>query len=237
MQGLIVTLDGPAGSGKSTVARLLAKRLGICFLDTGAMYRAVTAVCLDAGLDLKRDGPQVAALAKRLGMWFDWQTDPPRLHVKDEHGERALTDRLRDADVTGGVSEVAAMAPVRQILVEAQQAIGRELGRLVSEGRDQGSVVFADADVKFFLEATVDVRAGRRADELRDAGRQVDDQQIRQAIEQRDTRDLQLLDGPLICPPDAQRIDTSAKSIEQVVDLLEQTVRQRAGDRLDGTGS
>ena len=232
MQSLIVTLDGPAGSGKSTVARLLAKRLGICFLDTGAMYRAVAAVSLDAGLDLRRDGEEVVALARRIGMYFDWQADPPRLHVSDQNGDRELTDRLRDADVTAGVSEVADMAPVRQVMVDAQRAIGRQLRQLVTEGRDQGSLVFADADVKFFLEATAKVRARRRAQQLRHAGRQVDEDQVLQAIERRDTRDWQRSDGPLVCPPDAQRIDTSAMSIEQVVDLLELTVRQRAPDRL-----
>lgn len=232
MQGLIVTLDGPAGSGKSTVARLLAKRLDIGFLDTGAMYRAVTALSLEAGLDLCADSGQVAQLARRIRMRFDWRTDPPRLHVNDKNGDRDLTDRLRDEDVTGGVSEVAAMGPVRQVLVDAQREIGGQLGRLVAEGRDQGSVVFGDADVKFFLDAAAKVRARRRSDQLRDAGRQVDEGQILQAIQRRDTRDRQRSNGPLICPPDTQRIDTSQMSIEQVVDLLELMVRQRVGDRV-----
>ncbi len=221
MQPLVVTLDGPAGSGKSTVARLLAARLGVAFLDTGAMYRAITAVALDSGLDTATQAAEVTEMARRLDLRFDWNTDPPRLHADG----RDVTDRLRDADVTRGVSDVAAMPQVRQILVEAQRRIGREHPRLVTEGRDQGSLVFPRAQAKFFLDAAPAVRARRRALQLREAGKPADEAQILQAILLRDHRDRSRPDGPLVCPADAEAVDTSDLGIEQVVDLLERRVR------------
>ena len=226
MRSLIVTLDGPAGSGKSTVARQLAQRLGLAFLDTGAMYRGLCAMCLDRGIDPASQPQAVLELARRQPMRFDWRSDPPRLHV----GDRDVTGRLRDADVTQHVSEVAAMAPVRRVLVEQQRRIGREHPRLVSEGRDQGSVVFPDAQVKFYIDASAPVRAQRRALQLQQAGQHVEAGDILEQIVQRDHRDATRCDGPLICPHDADRIDTTAMSLDEVVDELERRVRQRVGD-------
>lgn len=223
MVPLIITLDGPAGSGKSTVARLLAHRLGLEFLDTGAMYRGLTAHCLDHGIDPAADAQVVDRMAHEAPMGFDWQTDPPRLHV----GDRDVTDRLRDPDVTTKVSDVASIGVVRQYLVQMQRAIGQEHPRLVTEGRDQGSVVFPQAQVKFYLDASPQVRARRRADQLRQAGKAADEAAILESIISRDQRDSSRRDGPLICPPDAIRIDTSALTLVQVVDHLEQHVRQR----------
>ncbi len=229
MEPLIVTLDGPAGSGKSTVARRLAKRIGLEFLDTGAMYRGLTAKCLDRGIDPATEPEAVAELARYCPMRFDWQSDPPRLHV----GDHDMTNRLRDTDVTEHVSEVAAMGPVRQVLVEHQRRIGRQHPRLVTEGRDQGSVVFPTARVKFFIDATPQVRAHRRALELKEAGRQADEQQILEHILDRDQRDSNRKDGPLICPRDADRIDTTHMSLDEVVDELERRVRRDVGHLLE----
>jgi cytidylate kinase len=225
MQRLIVTVDGPAGSGKSTVARLLAKRLGVEFLDTGAMYRGLAAKALERGINPSKESYAVVELARNALMHFDWSTDPPRLYV----GQTDVTDRLRDSHVTQCASEVAAIGPVRQVLVEAQRRIGAEHPRLVTEGRDQGSVVFPDAQVKFFLDAAPAVRAARRAEEIRHAGRHADLEEIRQQIMLRDHKDSTREDGPLLCPPDAARIDTSHMTLAQVVDLLEATVRQKVG--------
>jgi CMP/dCMP kinase len=225
-QGLIITLDGPAGSGKSTVARRLARRLGLEFLDTGAMYRGLTAACLDHGIDPAAEPEAVLELARRMPMRFDWQTDPPRLHV----GTHDMTHRLRDADVTFSVSDVAAMKPVRDVLVESQRRIGREHQRLVTEGRDQGSVVFPGARVKFYLDASPRVRARRRAQQLVEAGKPADEEEILRQILKRDHRDSNRPDGPLICPDDAERIDTSDMSLDEAIDLLESHVRERAGD-------
>lgn len=223
MQRLIVTLDGPAGSGKSTVARLLAKRLGVEFLDTGAMYRGITAKALERGIDPVAEAYAVVELARHNPVGFDWASDPPRLLV----GGGDCTHRLRDSDVTGRVSDVAAIPGVRQVMVDAQQRIGREHPRLVTEGRDQGSVVFPDADAKFYLDASASIRAQRRAEQIRAAGRHADFEQIRRDIIARDQKDSTRADAPLICPVDAERIDTSEMTTDEVLDLLERAVRGR----------
>ena len=229
MQSLIITLDGPAGSGKSTVARRVAQRLGLEFLDTGAMYRGLTALCLDQGMDPSTHTEQVLALLDQAHLHFDWSADPPRLHGNLGEMDRDVTDRLRDADVTSKVSDIAAMPQVRAAMVRLQQAIGRHHARLVSEGRDQGSVVFPQAQAKFYLDAQPQVRARRRAEQLRLAGKPVDEKQILDQIVTRDERDKNRSDGPLICPSDALRIDTSAMSLSEVVDMVERCVRQRCG--------
>lgn len=231
MDRLIITIDGPAGSGKSTVARRLAAKLGLDFLDTGAMYRGIAALALDRGIDPATESHAVVQLARGSSLRFDWQADPPRLLVRD----RDMTARLRDADVTASVSDVAALAAVRQVLVQAQRAIGQEHPRLVSEGRDQGSVVFPDAQVKFYLEATPAVRAQRRMRQLREAGRHVDLTTIHEQIVARDHKDSTRKTDPLICPEDARRIDTSDMTLDQVVDHLEQIVL--TATRTDGSGA
>ncbi len=154
-------------------------------------------------------------------MRFDWQADPPRLTV----GRVDVTDRLRDGDVTEAVSDVAAIPGVRQVLVDNQRRIGREHPRLVTEGRDQGSVVFPDAEAKFYLDANPSIRAKRRADQLKAAGKPANLEAIRESIIQRDRKDSSRADAPLICPDDAERIDTSEMTLDQVVDLLESKVR------------
>ncbi len=221
---LIVTIDGPAGAGKSSVARRLARRLGIAFLDTGAMYRAVAAAAIDGGVD-PTDYPATAELAESLHMRFVWDDDPPRLLVDG----RDLTHRLRDPDVTRAVSDVASNGGVRRELVGQQRRIGAEHPRLVTEGRDQGSVVFPDAAVKFYLDATPEVRAHRRALQLREAGREADERKLLEQMRYRDERDRTRADGPLVCPGDAIVVDSSDMTLEQVVAHLNDQVETRRG--------
>lgn len=218
----LVTLDGPAGAGKSTVARSVAARLGLEFLDTGAMYRGLAATAIDRGID-PADAQALQAMAETVQIGFDWQSDPPVLIVDG----RRLTDRLRDPDVTGQVSAVAGNPGVRRVLVAAQQQIGRLHPRLVTEGRDQGSVVFPDATAKFYLDASPQVRARRRAEQLRAAGREADEAAILEQIVARDQKDQTRSDGPLICPPDARRIDSSNLTLDQVVELLVRLVQEQ----------
>jgi cytidylate kinase len=221
---IIVTIDGPAGSGKSSVARQVARCLGMQFLDTGAMYRAVAAAALTRGVD-PADHAATARMAATLQIRFDWQTDPPRVLLDGKD----VTDRIREADVTTAVSDVAANDAVRHQLVQAQRRIGREHPNLVTEGRDQGSVVFPHAAVKFYLDAGPEERARRRADQLRQMGKPADEKEIlRQQIE-RDRRDQSRRNGPLVCPEDAVRIDTTSLTMEQVISRLCEQVRQAAG--------
>lgn len=226
-QRLTITIDGPAGTGKSTTARLVAQRLGLEFLDTGAMYRAAALIALEQRLDLT-DGPAVALAVERGAMRFDWAADPPRLLLTRPR-PRDVTDRLRDADITLASSSIARLPEVRAILVAAQRRLRDEHPRLVSEGRDQGSVVFPDADVKFFLDATPEARARRRADQLRAAGQGIDEARLLREIIERDAADRNRATGPLIVPDDAVVIDTTDLSHEQVLATLERAVRTRLG--------
>lgn len=219
---IIITIDGPAGTGKSSVARDLSKRLGLDFLDTGAMYRAATALALDLGLNLA-DEDAVADMARSADLRFDWNTDPPTLFAFG----RPIMHRLRQPDVSGRVSPVSSLAAVRRVLVERQRRIGEVHQRLVSEGRDQGSVVFYDADVKFYLDASPRVRASRRADQLLRMGQSADLEAIELDIADRDRRDSTRVVGPLTCPDDAVRVDTSDLDQPSVVETLVRLVMAR----------
>ena len=221
MRRLIVTIDGPAGTGKSSVARELANTLGLEFLDTGAMYRAATALGLDRRIPLD-DETALAEALRHSDLHFDWASDPPTLLI---YGT-PLVERLRDADVTRWVSPVSELAAVRRVLVDLQRRIGESHPRLVSEGRDQGSVVFHDADIKFYLDADPRVRAQRRADQLQAAGRTANVDEIEREIRERDHRDMHRAVGPLTCPEDALRVDTSPLSQAQVVDRLALLIRR-----------
>ena len=226
---LIITIDGPAGTGKSTVARALAHKLGLDFLDTGAMYRAAAAIAIDSGADI-HDHDRFLAEVERRDLHFDFDTDPPTLLCCGE----SIVHRLRDADVTKLVSPIAGIAKLRQEMVKKQRQIAIAHPRLVTEGRDQGSVVFPDADVKFYMFASARVRAERRAEQLRTAGRAggvADVDKLEHEISERDRSDSERTVGPLTCPADAERIDTSDMPFDQVVDALEAHVKRVLGAR------
>ncbi len=222
VSSVIVTIDGPAGTGKSTVGRELAHRLGLEFLDTGAMYRAATALVIDRGIDPDDEGAVSRAVAD-ADMHFDWTTDPPTIHTFG----MAMSDRLREADVSSLISRLAAQAPLREVMVARQRAIGAKHPRLVTEGRDQGSVVFPDADVKFYLHASPHVRAERRARQIEEAGRVADVAAIERDLITRDERDAARSVGPLVRPRGSVDIDTSALGFDEVLDRLERAVRER----------
>ena len=219
---LIITIDGPAGTGKSTVAHRLAERLGLEYLDTGAMYRAAAVIALDRGID-PADGPTLAAAVNRAEMRFDWTQAPPPLML----GDRDVSRRIRDLEVSAIVSIVAAQTAIRRVLVQEQRRIAAEHPRLVTEGRDQGSIVFPDAPVRFYLDAEVSVRAERRMKQLAEAGKPADAEQVSQDIRRRDHIDSTRADGPLTRPDGAIDIDTNYRTAEQVVDLMESIARRR----------
>ena len=220
-QPLIITIDGPAGTGKSTVAHCLANRLGLEFLDTGAMYRAAALLSLKNNIDVM-DGKSLAAAIETAHLHFDWTSDPPKLLVHDCD----VTSDIREREVSERVSQVAGRPEVRAVLVQAQRRIGAEHPRLVTEGRDQGSVVFPDAAVQFYLDARPEVRAKRRGDQLEAAGKQVDRQKLLVDIVRRDSLDSSRSDGPLIKPTGAIVIDTSEMTLEEVVDRLQWHVQR-----------
>lgn len=207
---MIVTIDGPAGSGKSTVSRLLAERLGVRFLDTGAMYRAVTLAVLRAGV-----APDLETSVAKIASSVELEFRDARLLMNGEDVSQAI----RSPEVSAISSVVASQPAVRTRLVELQKAIGRR-GSLVTEGRDQGSVVFPDAEFKFFLTADLDARAHRRQAELLSRGGDAVWEQVREEIRDRDYRDETRAVAPLKPASDAVIIDTSPMTIPQVVEEM-----------------
>jgi pantoate ligase/cytidylate kinase len=236
---MIIAIDGPAASGKSTAARALAARLGLVFLDTGSMYRAVTRVVLVRGLD-----PRDADACARVACELTFALGPGGRLLIDVPGGDAGRGRtgvadaeLRTSEVTARVSEVAAHSPVRRVLVAHQQALGRQAREragagVVAEGRDTTTVVFPDADLKLFLVASPAERARRRALELGiDGGEAGADERrrIQRDIERRDTFDASRADSPLRQHPDAIALVTDGLDAAAVLEALLDVVRRHCG--------
>src|SRR3954469_3061376 len=223
---MVITIDGPAGTGKSTVSRAVADRLGFQFLDTGAMYRAVGLAALRREVPLDRPR-ELAFVADHARGEFDWSKKPPGVLLNGE----PVGHLLRGKEATDAAKYVAQVPAIRHKLVDEQRAIGRERGNLVTEGRDQGSVVFPDARYKFYLTASPEERAHRRARELRGRGEIVDEKEILRQIMDRDERDRSRLVGPLAIPEGADVVDTTHLSMDQVVERIVSKVELGAAVR------
>jgi cytidylate kinase len=208
---MIVAIDGPAGAGKSTVARAVADALGVGYVDTGAMYRALTLVALRTGVDVS-DGAALAEMAREHPVTLQHGRAGLRVFINGDD----VTMAIREADVTANVSEVAAHPDVRAQMVARQRDI-MGTGDWVSDGRDIGSVVCPDAEVKVFLTASVDERARRRHAELVARGERVDLRAIRDDVERRDHADSSRAASPLVVADGAEIMDTTGMGIDQVV--------------------
>ena len=222
---MIITIDGPAGSGKSTAARKLAARLEVPYLDTGAMYRAVTLAGIDRKLDLADEGA-VVELVTGLRMELDCGPTHTRIRLNGHD----VSEAIRTMAVSVGTSAVAKLPAVRGLLVERQRELGRRLGAFVTEGRDQGSVVFPQADLKFVLEASLEKRAERRYQELASEGEAVTFIAVRENLAARDAVDSKQW-APLLESGAAIVIDTTALTITEVVDRLYAYCRERGAHR------
>jgi cytidylate kinase len=225
---LVIAIDGPAASGKSSTARAVAARLGVLHLDTGAMYRAVTLLALRAGTALD-DGAALAALAAAHEIRLEPSaTGPPRVRLDGDD----VTDAVRGAAVTASVSQVAAHPEVRAEMVRRQRVLGRD-GGIVADGRDIGTVVFPDADVKVFLVADAATRAQRRQLEEAARGAGADLVAIAADLERRDRDDSTRAVSPLVPADDALRLDTTALApADQIEAVLALAVRRVRGDRI-----
>lgn len=217
---LIVAIDGPSGTGKSTVSRAVAKQLQASYLDTGAMYRVAALWVLRQGID-PNDAEAVAAATADLPVGVSSDPDTKEVLLAGED----VSAEIRGAEVTAHVSAVAAVPAVRDNLVAIQRRLAAEAGRVVVEGRDIGTVVLVDAPTKIFMTASAEIRAQRRFDQDKAAGRDADFDYILADVQRRDQADSSRKTSPLRPADDATVVDTSALAIEEVIARIIDLVR------------
>lgn len=221
MKKIVVAIDGPAGAGKSTIAKLVAEKLGYAYIDTGAMYRSVAWKFLQTGKDF--DEAFISQLAETMVIEFKPEASVNRVFVDGTE----VTEPIRSAEVTAIVSKVAAIGAVREAMVAQQRRMG-EAGGVLMDGRDIGTVVFPNAQLKIFLTASVEERALRRYKELVAKGQDVDLAQLQKDIASRDKQDSERAISPLRQAEDALLLDTSDMNIEQVTARIMELVEERA---------
>jgi len=216
---MIIAIDGPSAAGKSTLGKALARRLGFLYIDSGAVYRAVASMTVDRGVS-PSDEDAVAALARKARIRLEG--DPYHLRILLDDAD--VTERIRRPDASHAASVVATLPRVRAEVVDQLRAMSRNRS-VVMDGRDIGTCVFPDAQVKLFLEASVEKRASRRWKEERERGRQVAAEDVRSEIEERDARDRSRSATPLIKADDAILIDTSDLDIDGLVERALEIVK------------
>ncbi len=214
MRRPVIAIDGPAGSGKSTVAKLVAHRLGFLYIDTGAMYRALTFKALRIKADLD-DEVNLGALARATDIELKQSGSSLKVYLDGED----VTSEIRTTEVTNNVKYIARAKPVRECMVAKQRKLGEE-GGAVMEGRDIGTVVLPHADKKFYIDASFDVRVGRRHRELNENGAALTEEEVRKDLKIRDDSDFNRPIGPLKKAEDAVTVDTTDLTIEGVVDKV-----------------
>lgn len=223
---MIIAIDGPSGAGKSTLGKMLAQELNLLYLDTGAMYRAVGLAVVESGVSFD-EREKIAAIAEQSNIKLVGEPDTLQIFLND----RDVSTEIRTNEVGQAASIVSTISEVRQILVEHQRRLGKNADRgCVLEGRDIGSVVFPNADIKFFLTAKPEARARRRFEEDAAKGRAVSFEQTFSQIKQRDERDVSRDDSPLKIAEDAVVIDTSELDLTEVFEQMMRIVREKYGE-------
>jgi cytidylate kinase len=217
MNKLIIAIDGPVGSGKSTVARRVAELLGYAYLDSGAMYRALAWKALERGVPLEAADSAAKLTDLAAGTRIDLEATPQGLRVLLDGAD--VTNEIRQPEVSQASSRVAIIPGVRHLLVAEQQRAGRN-GGVVMEGRDIGTVVFPHADLKIFLDASVEVRAERRWRELHEKDSSIQLSRVIQDVRERDRRDREREVSPLVQAEDAVLVDNSAMNVEETARLI-----------------
>lgn len=220
MKKIVIAIDGPAASGKSTTAQLVAKRLGYLHIDTGAMYRAITLKVLEQKLPLDA-ADRIEEMSEKTKVRLERHGKENRVFLDD----RDVTESIRFPEVTKNVSLISSYQAVRAVMVREQRRMAEE-GAVVLEGRDIGTVVLPNAELKIFMVADVGERARRRKKELELAGVGVDEQALREEIEERDRKDSTREVSPLRQAPDAIVLDTSHVTIEQQVDFIVERAKE-----------
>jgi cytidylate kinase len=221
---MIIAIDGPSGAGKSTLGRLLARELGLLYIDTGAMYRAAALAVIGAGVSTTDE----SAVARVVGEAdINLAGDPDSLQVMFDG--RDVSGEIRTEEVSHMASVISAIPEVRRTLVARQREMGQRAGGVVLDGRDIGTVVFPNADVKFFLTAAPEERAHRRYEEDRMKERDASFEETLAEINTRDRRDTTREDSPLAAAPDAIVIDSTGLSIEEVFERMLRAVREKQG--------
>lgn len=218
---LVVTIDGPSGSGKGTLSQLMAKQLGFHLLDSGALYRITALASLQKNIDLD-NVDAVADVALNLQIRFDVSGDKTIIFLEDKN----VTDAIRTETISMAASKVAAYPPVRSALLARQRAFATAPG-LIADGRDMGTVVFPEAPVKLFLTASAEARAERRYKQLIAKGETVDKTILVKEIQERDDRDTKRSVSPLVPANDAVIVDSTSMSIEQVFDFMLNQIHQK----------
>ena len=219
----MVAIDGPAGAGKSTIAKRVAARLGFTYIDSGAMYRAVALWALRRNVD-----PGDMHRMEQLAIAAEIELLPGRIRLNGED----VTDGIRTPEVSAGASKVAVIPGVRRALVAKQRAMG-ERASVVMEGRDIGTVVFPHADVKVFLDADPRERVRRRLGDVRAAGEEIPETALAAQMKERDQRDSTRADGPLAQAPDAAYLDSTSLTVEEVEEAILKMVRSRVTNGKD----
>jgi len=224
-KGHVIAIDGPSGAGKSTVARTLAKRLGYRYIDTGAMYRAAALYAHRLGVDI-HDQEKMAEMLEGLSISQDMRDGEVRTYLSGED----VSQEIRRPEMAMKASDISALPEVRKRLLELQREMGRQ-GGVVLEGRDIGTVVFPDADHKFFLTASAEERARRRYAEHMEKGEVVDETAVLEEIEKRDLNDSMRAVAPLKKADDATEIDSTGKDVEGVVSEMMSVFGGSSGGR------